>query len=113
VGVDDLMAGVVNYPMAFSAVKPKEPVVVMSHNPGTFYALCRYDCFTIAGHTHGGQVYVPGFSRWFLGSRFVRGWYHRPDHPGRMYVSRGLGTIHVPMRVCSTPELTVFDVVPA
>lgn len=113
VGIDDLMAGVPNYTLAFEDVKSNEPVVVMSHNPGTFYILCRQQCLTIAGHTHGGQLYVPGVSNLLVGNRFLRGWYRFIEQPGSLYISRGLGTIHVPMRLCAMPELAVFDLTPA
>lgn len=112
VGVDDLLAGVVSYPLSFADVQPNEPLVVMSHNPGTFNMISRYDGLIIAGHTHGGQIYVPGISNRLIGSKFLRGWYHRKDRPGRMYISRGLGTIHVPMRLCCAPEIAVFDLAP-
>jgi predicted MPP superfamily phosphohydrolase len=111
VGVDDYVAGVVNYGLSFEGVRTNEPVLVMSHNPSTFQDICRYDFITVAGHTHGGQLVVPGISDLYLG-KYRRGWYNEPGNPGRMYVSRGLGTIHVPMRICCPPELAVFDLVP-
>jgi predicted MPP superfamily phosphohydrolase len=111
VGVDDLVAGVVNYPLSFESVRSNDPVLVMSHNPYTFPYLCQFDYITIAGHTHGGQICLPGISDLYLG-KYRSGWYKDPGKPGRMYVSRGLGTIHVPMRILCAPELTVFDLVP-
>jgi len=113
VGVDDLMGGFPNYGLSFAGTSSLEPTIVMSHNPGTFFILCRYNCLVLAGHTHGGQIYVPGFSKFIIGSKFLRGWYRLPNQPGHMYISRGLGTIHVPMRIGSPPELAVFDVRPA
>jgi len=111
VGVDDLVAGVVNYSRSLESVRPNEPVLVMSHNPRTFPYLCQYNFITLAGHTHGGQLYIPGLSDLYLG-KYSRGWCKERDWPGRMYISRGLGTIHVPMRIASTPELAVFDLEP-
>lgn len=113
VGVDDLVAGVPNYAMSLAGIGAREPVLAMCHNPQSFYKLSEYNYLTISGHTHGGQVYVPALTDMLIGSRFLRGWYQLPGSPGRMFVSRGLGTVHVPMRLCSTPELAVFDVVPA
>ncbi len=82
VGVDDLVAGVINYPLCFENVRPNEPVVVMSHNPATFPYLCQYDYVTLAGHTHGGQIYVPGIADLYLG-KYQRGWYRKePGLPG-------------------------------
>ena len=78
VGVDDLMAGEVNYTLGFEGARRGEPTIVMSHNPGTYLRLCFRECITLAGHTHGGQLYMPGISDLWLG-RFNRDGTTRPD----------------------------------
>ena len=77
--------------------------------------LSQYPCITLAGHTHGGQVNIPFITDAIIGStrRYMRGWYDDPHAPGRLYVSRGLGTVHVPMRLNSTPEIALFTLIPA
>jgi hypothetical protein len=64
----------------------------------------------LAGDTHGGQLYLPAWVWRFLGyeknARYNKGLYHRGDH--RLYVSRGLGTSHLPFRLFCRPEITVF-----
>jgi predicted MPP superfamily phosphohydrolase len=40
---------------------------------------------------------------------YLRGWFVRGET--RMYVNRGLGTSHIPLRVGSRPEITVLDFV--
>ncbi len=84
--------------------------ILLTHAPGhldrppggapTFH-LC------LAGHTHGGQV-RPGFTVWTPpgSGRFVAGSYDTPA--GRAYVSRGIGTSVLAVRLGSRPELPIF-----
>ena len=62
----------------------------------------------LAGHTHGGQVRLPGWTPYTPpgSGRFVEGWYRDAKAP--MYVSRGIGTAVVPARFCCRPELPIF-----
>ena len=62
----------------------------------------------LSGHTHGGQVRLPGWVPYTpLGSgRFVEGWYRDTRAP--LYVSRGIGTVEIPARFCCPPELPIF-----
>ncbi len=67
-------------------------------------------------HTHGGQVKIlgraPAIPR---GSgSYVEGWYQGAAEAGGqarapLYVSRGIGTTFLPVRLGSTPEIAVFD----
>ena len=65
---------------------------------------------TIAGHTHGGQVDVEilhqhiDVARFF--TPFVQGLYRRGN--SSVYVSSGLGTIGVPVRLGAPPEVSVL-----
>jgi len=76
------------------------PDVVDSLPPGRFQLV-------LSGHTHGGQIVLPGLSallaRWM--PRRVRG-----DHPlpggGLLHVNRGIGALIVPLRVGSPAEVT-------
>ncbi len=68
----------------------------------------------LAGHTHGGQVRVPGIgpivapSRY--GSRFASGVFRLP--PTLMHVSRGLSGTQ-PLRFRCPPEISLLTIVPA
>ncbi len=115
VGIDDGSSGNPNLPLAFERMEPEEAVLAMTHNPMLFPLLSRYPCITLAGHTHGGQVNVPIITDAIVGSRtrFIRGWYDVPNAPGRLYISRGLGTVHVPLRLNAAPEIALFTLIPA
>ncbi|HEX6909079.1 MAG TPA: metallophosphoesterase [Longimicrobium sp.] len=63
----------------------------------------------LSGHTHGGQVNVMGWTPVLpQGSgRYVRGWFREPGGVP-LYVSRGIGTSVMPVRLGSPPEVAVF-----
>lgn len=79
----------------------------------------------LAGHTHGGQVRIPGFgavvTNCDLPRRYGRGmhrWYPRlQDRPGEfsyLHVSAGLGTSrYAPIRFACRPEASLIEVVPS
>ncbi len=85
--------------------------VLLSHNPDVFPVAARqgYD-LTISGHTHGGQIRVellnadlnPGH----FYTPYVDGVYRRGT--SSIFVSRGIGTIAVPARLGSPPEVSLL-----
>ena len=114
VGVDDALTGAPDPATAFGRIDKNEALIAMTHNPRIFQSMCLYDCLTIAGHTHGGQINVPGLTSHLIGDRlrYKHGWYHESIGPGRLYVTRGLGVVGMPFRFRSPPEITVFDLIP-
>ncbi len=62
----------------------------------------------LAGHTHGGQVRLPGWTPYTPpgSGSYVAGWYRAGAVP--MYVSRGVGTAVVEARLCCTAEIPIF-----
>ena len=70
-----------------------------------------------AGHTHGGQVALPGYGALVTFSKFGKQYEAGLYHEGKtfLYVNRGIGMEggNVPrVRFWARPELTVIDVVP-
>ena len=71
---------------------------------------CGFD-LVLAGHTHGGQVKIPG-----LGAVFVPGQGFRPEYvegvyrsgSTAMFITRGLGTSRLPVRLFSRPEVALI-----
>lgn len=114
VGVDDFREGNPDPEQAFRGVERGEAVLALTHSPFMFPALCRYDCVTLAGHTHGGQINLPGITNAVMPGRmrYQHGWYREPDGPGRLYVSRGLGVVGAPFRLFAPPEIAIFDLMP-
>ncbi|HSV14758.1 MAG TPA: metallophosphoesterase [Tepidisphaeraceae bacterium] len=110
VGMDDLWFGDFNPTKAFAAVPLGATTIALSHNPDTAEAVDHHrPGLILAGHTHGGQVRLPGFGALQLNTRNTQldqGLFHLPlGSP--LYVSRGVGYIER-VRFYCRPELPVF-----
>ena len=112
VGIDDPVLGEPDVAAAVREVGAGDPAIWALHAPGYVDTIAR-DRFPapaaiLAGHTHGGQVRLPFYTPYTpTGSgRFVAGWYR--DTLAPLYVSRGIGTVMVPARLCCPPELPVL-----
>lgn len=120
-GVDDLWEGKVDLERALKNASPTGATLLMSHNPDLLPDVPESVALTLCGHTHGGQVRIPGLPFTFYsvskyGERFQQG-FVRGGADGRSgargFVSRGLGTSGVPMRLFCPAELVVLDLQPA
>ena len=64
----------------------------------------------LAGDTHGGQIWLPFHATLLLKSaitrRYVQG--HFAEGGTQMLVSRGIGTLYVPIRFLCPPEVTLL-----
>lgn len=102
--------------VALSQVPNNAARVIFMHNPDTFAAFPAHAApFTLAGHTHGGQVRIPFTEDWSwmaLASDekiHADGWIDGYGQTGnRLYVNRGIGFSTFPVRINCRPELTLF-----
>jgi hypothetical protein len=135
VGLADFWSREFNPSSVLDGLDPNLPRLVLSHNPDTAERLraWRVD-LQLSGHTHGGQIYIPGIGivptwaqtirpkipRWirrfipYLRSECIKvvrhwEWAQGLHHVGsnRLYVNRGLGTFP-PGRFLCPPELAVI-----
>jgi predicted MPP superfamily phosphohydrolase len=63
----------------------------------------------LSGHSHGGQVWIPGIGApWLpaLAKKYPRGRYKVGNLT--LYTNIGIGTIHAPIRLNCTPEVTLI-----
>ncbi|MEO1300324.1 MAG: metallophosphoesterase, partial [Cyanobacteria bacterium J06636_16] len=138
VGLADLWSGECRPKPVLSQLSTKTPRLVLAHNPDTAERLqpLRAD-LQLSGHTHGGQVVLPGLgslpilaqqTRPFLPQWVKRNMPYLKDECDRvlkhwewaiglhqlgrnqLYVNRGLGT-YLPGRFFCPPELTVLKLV--
>jgi predicted MPP superfamily phosphohydrolase len=97
-------------PAAETLVLPGAANLLLSHNPDVFPVAVRkgFDA-VMSGHTHGGQVTVEILNQTLNLARFatpfVAGLYRLQGRS--CYVTAGLGTIALPVRIGAPPEITV------
>jgi predicted MPP superfamily phosphohydrolase len=96
--------------VALRAAPPEAFKILLAHRPGAWdSAVPRGIPLTLAGHIHGGQLYVPGIG-WSAGrliTKYVMGHFARGS--SQLYVSRGIGVVGVPIRVFTPPEIALFE----
>jgi uncharacterized protein len=109
-GVDDTMVGLEDLPLAMAGAKDCELKILLAHNPIILRRAARADVdLVLSGHTHGGQVTLrPEKSRSGRPRRrLLRGLGRRGNT--QIYVTRGLGTVVLPIRYGCPPEVSVLD----
>ncbi|MGH9406099.1 MAG: metallophosphoesterase [Terriglobia bacterium] len=108
IGVDDPWAATADFSRALRSVPSRETKLLLCHNPEAIGRASRMGIdLMLSGHTHGGQVRLPlvrTLYRSIPGERFVDGWNQLGNT--QIYVSRGIGTVVVPVRVACRPEIT-------
>ena len=88
------------------------PVILLAHEPDIFAKVPARVALTLAGHTHGGQVYIPFIGRPALSlgyaGRYPKyGYGHIAERGRQMIVSSGLGVSGYPVRFLVPPEIVL------
>ena len=84
--------------------------LLLSHNPDVFPVAVKkgFDAM-LSGHTHGGQITVEILDRSIdlasFATPYVAGLYRLEGRS--CYVTAGIGTIAVPVRIGALPEITL------
>jgi predicted MPP superfamily phosphohydrolase len=112
-GLADLWTGRPDVQAALADVPAGAPVIVLTHNPDVFPTIPSRVSLTLAGHTHGGQVAIPLLGRPIVpsryGQRYAFGLVREDDR--LLYVTPGLGTSIIPVRLGVPPEISVLRIV--
>lgn len=110
-GIDDAhFFGVENFDKALNGVPAEAPTLLLSHTPEIYRQAAHAGVdLLLCGHTHGGQICLPGGYPLFLDARIPRrlgsGLWRYGDMHG--YTSRGAGTSIVEVRLNCPAEITV------
>jgi predicted MPP superfamily phosphohydrolase len=108
-GLEDIWSGRFSPAQAFASIDASVPVIALSHNPDTAASLDSYGAsWTLAGHTHGGQIRVPGYGALLLpvqDKRLQQGLHRFPR--SNLYISRGVGFL-LRARIFCRPEVPIF-----
>lgn len=114
-GMDDPWTGRPDAAATFAGAA--ETRVLMIHSPdGLLFAGSRQFDLALAGHTHGGQVALPGGTPIILPNGPLCRQYHHGRFEiaqnGAMVVSRGIGCSTIPLRLNAHPELVICTLLP-
>ena len=106
-GLDDILEG--EPELGFlSAASTDRTHILLGHSPDVLPLLPKSIDLALFGHTHGGQIRLPFLGVVETSSRyghtFLEGWVSQ-----RAYVSHGLGTTGLPLRIGVSGELAVFN----
>jgi predicted MPP superfamily phosphohydrolase len=87
--------------------------ILLAHDPRRLAEAAALDVqLVLSGHTHGGQVLVPALGP-IAGRKFpVLAGYATQDNTA-IFVSRGVGTVYVPVRINCPPDVAVLTLRPA
>ncbi|MFN7172929.1 MAG: metallophosphoesterase [Fimbriimonadaceae bacterium] len=112
VGLDDDLRGNPNQ----GAISPKglsSSSICLWHEPDAIETLQLPCALQVSGHSHGGQVCLPGIILHTPrgAKRYRSGLYDVGDR--RLYVTRGVGTTGLDYRLYCRPEVTLLEVRPA
>lgn len=102
-GLDDLQG-------TLAHVTDDAPIILLVHEPDLFPEVPQRVSLTLAGHTHGGQVRIFGWSPMVpsrFGNRYAYG--HVVEDGRHLIVSGGIGTSIMPVRFGVPPEVTVVE----
>jgi uncharacterized protein len=108
-GIDSL-SGHPHLDMALRGVPSNELAILCVHEPDFADAASRHPIdLQLSGHSHGGQVWIPGIGAPWL-PRFARKYPRGQYQLGAMslYTNLGLGTIRIPVRLNCVPEVTLI-----
>ncbi|MGH8772869.1 MAG: metallophosphoesterase, partial [Burkholderiales bacterium] len=108
-GIGDFWEGKHDIPTALANIPFYAPIIAVTHNPDVFPLIPDNVSIVIAGHTHGGQVWLPVIGRPIVpsdyGQRYAAG--HVVEKGRHLFVSTGLGTSIVPVRFLVPPEISI------
>jgi predicted MPP superfamily phosphohydrolase len=86
----------------------RDTVLLLAHDPRRLTEAAALNVpLVLSGHTHGGQVVIPGFGAVARRQFPVVAGTARRDNTS-IFVSRGIGTIYVPIRINCPPEVAII-----
>lgn len=111
-GLTDFWTGPHDIGRTLAAVSDSAtPVLLLTHNPDIFPRIPSRVTLTLAGHTHGGQVRLPLIGSPIVpsryGQRYLRGLVIEDTR--RLFVSTGIGTSDLPLRLGVPPTIFVLS----
>lgn len=116
VGVDDPATAHDDVDLSFASVENDGlPRLVLAHSTDCIDGLYQYGAdLLLTGHTHGGQIKLPFIGpplrNTLLANQGIYEGYHLINGLP-VYISRGIGTSVIPLRLGAIPEITLLTLV--
>lgn len=108
-GLDDIVLGVPDWDRMLAAAGP--PHLLMVHNPDAFYEAAKRGIgLVLSGHTHAGQIRIPGGPPLVRQSRYCLDEGIMSFGTSVLVVSRGVGASGLPWRFGARPEALLLTV---
>ena len=112
VGLADLWTRPQRIEPTIAQIPHGRPIIAITHNPDIFPRVPPRVQLLLAGHTHGGQVRFPLIGTVVqasdYGERYVRGHVFEQNH--HLFVTTGIGTSIVPVRLSVPPEIVLLTI---
>jgi predicted MPP superfamily phosphohydrolase len=113
-GVGDLSTDHQDLAMALADATKRDAVLLLSHNPDFVETIRDHRVgLVLSGHTHGGQIILPGYGARVVpsryGQKYLYGLVQRPTCP--VFVTCGVGTITPPVRFLCRPDVVLITLV--
>ncbi|WP_270322543.1 metallophosphoesterase [Lactococcus petauri] len=110
-GLDDSLLGNPSVSDTLAYRQNYDYAITMTHEPEVADAFIgTYTQLVLAGHSHGGQVWIPFYLiKNVLAEKYTRGLYQL-DAITQLYVNTGIGTTSIHARFGVIPEVTQFTI---
>jgi uncharacterized protein len=109
-GVDEAIMATADPAATFATIPQGSATLALWHEPDYAEQTAALGAFAqLSGHSHGGQVRLPGIGPLILpagGERYVMGLNHAAGMP--VYTTRGVGVFQPPLRLNCPPEVTLI-----
>jgi len=110
-GLDDPVTGHDDFDATLANAPGDVPVVLLAHQPDIIEEAARRKIgLVLAGHTHGGQIVIPGLGPPVVNSRYGRRYASGLNHLANtaVYTNRGVGMAVLPVRLNCPPEVALI-----
>lgn len=109
-GTDDFLRGMGSIPTTIAGIPKEEATILLEHEPDVADVATNFPVdLQLSGHSHGGQVWIPGVGApWLppMSRKYPRGLYRIKNLT--LYTNIGIGTIRAPIRLNAPPEVTLI-----
>lgn len=109
-GIDDAYVQAADMTRTLGGIPSSEATILLAHEPDFADVAARYSVdLQLSGHSHGGQVRLPGIGALILpamAEKYSKGLYRIGNL--QLYTNVGIGVIDPPVRFLCPPEVTLF-----